>query len=107
MSEDSVESLWGETGGRRLKPKSRNRDQRLYVRAINEKWVSPDRDVDAVRQRMVDIALESEDHRAAIQAATFVFNAETTVVQAEHAINAGQTVQDTGDEPEPEPIEPD
>ena len=86
---------WGEPGGVRPKAKSRNREERQFLRMIQPTWVCPSSDVESMRNRMVKIASGSEDHRAAVNAASFLFNAEASVIQSAIAIHAAQIDQDT------------
>jgi hypothetical protein len=85
---------WGEPGGLRPKPNSRNRDHRMYIRMINPLYISPDEKVIRTREYMEEIASTSGDHRAAVQAATWLFNAEASVIQSAytaHATEIGNT----------------
>lgn len=91
----------GETGGqRRLKPKTRNREHRVYMRMIQAGWVPSAEQAEDARNYVAKIASQSEDHRAAVQAATFLFNAEASVIQSAytaHAIEVGQAPESDGE----------
>lgn len=83
----------GEPGGVRPKPKSRDQEARDFFRMIQPNWICPGSDVESMRNRMVKIANRSKDHRAAVNAASFLFNAEASVIQSAIAIYAAQNDQ--------------
>lgn len=95
----------GEPGGLRLKPKTRDRDSRLYMHAMHNQWISKPEEAESVRARIANIAITSPDHRAAVQAATWLVNTDQAVIQSNIIANASQTVQNSAG-PTPEPIDP-
>jgi hypothetical protein len=83
-----------------------NYKARELIRMLNNGWRVPPEQVEEVRNAIIDVAKNSEDPRAKVSAATFLFNAEVAIEQEKHLLNGGQATQNPG-EPQPEPIEPD
>lgn len=81
-----------------------DREARLLIRMLNKNWKVPPDKIKAVRDSIIDVAENSQDPRAKVSAATFLFNAEVAIEQEEHMLNAGQVLQIT--EAKPEPIDP-
>ena len=75
------------------------------MQAMHNQWASKPDEADAVRARIADIARTSPDHRAAVQAATWLVNTDQAVIQSNLVANASQTVQ-TSAGPAPEPVDP-
>lgn len=75
------------------------------MQAMHNQWASKPDEADKVRARIAEIAQTSPDHRAAVQAATWLVNTDQAVIQSNLAANASQAIQAPAG-PAPEPIDP-
>jgi len=62
----------------------------MYIRMINPLYISPNEKVVRTCEHMEEIEGSSVDHRAAVNAAAWLFNAEASVIQSAYTAYAAE-----------------